>query len=549
MEAGIGRAEPQAPWDRAIELEPGRYKRLAQIVGRVNRAEGDDPLSTARAVTLDWLRTKKRWKISDSQAISDRPVQIEDDASTRALAIESSPGLWAIRCDDPCTEVAGRQWRVELVLADMGPDRQPAVACTLSAFVPAGVDSTISNPAVPAVVGMLAQQAGLEDAGRALDGQPWEVDAPRDLDNLIQIIESKMRSVSVIVASTPRNGTTLIEPQRLARQFAGLAIVAVVSPDAAQDLTLRYGRGHGVFGDAIRIYRVGFDPDVDDRFRHPLYVGQSWRHRLATAQKQMKFVAMSDTVDRRDGNKDLPSFALIRGIAADRRLRSAITGPSLPETSTQDFAADIAVLRDAAQGWERMALDEEQRAQAAEEAKRQAQARLYAYTGQIRRLEEELNRLRAAPPLDFTRPVDELEEWAEENFTGRLIITPKASRAAASVPDYADPELLLRCCALLAQEYWEMKVTGGADQLAKCRAKEAELGVRISPTGEAVDTRQYAGEYRVSWEGTTYKLDMHVAGSDSRDRRQGLRIYFSWDDQQQLVIVGHLPTHLTSTHT
>ena len=94
-----------------------------------------------------------------------------------------------------------------------------------------------------------------------------------------------------------------------------------------------------------------------------------------------------------------------------------------------------------------------------------------------------------------------------------------------------------------------MKVHGGAELHAACKDREAELGVRISPVGDAADMRQYEAEYRVRWEGRTYRLDMHVAGSDSRDKQRGLRIYFEWDAEQELVIVGHLPTHLTSTHT
>ena len=94
-----------------------------------------------------------------------------------------------------------------------------------------------------------------------------------------------------------------------------------------------------------------------------------------------------------------------------------------------------------------------------------------------------------------------------------------------------------------------MKVEGGSDFQLKCKEAEAALGVRISPSGDAVDMRQYEKEYRVRWEGKQYKLDMHLAGSDSRDKRRGLRIYFAWDGEQELVVVGHLPTHLTNVHT
>jgi hypothetical protein len=51
------------------------------------------------------------------------------------------------------------------------------------------------------------------------------------------------------------------------------------------------------------------------------------------------------------------------------------------------------------------------------------------------------------------------------------------------------------------------------------------------------------------WEGQQYRLSMHLAGSPSRDGRYGLRIYFAWDEEQQLVVVGQLPDHLTNSQS
>jgi len=34
---------------------------------------------------------------------------------------------------------------------------------------------------------------------------------------------------------------------------------------------------------------------------------------------------------------------------------------------------------------------------------------------------------------------------------------------------------------------------------------------------------------------------MHLAGSPSRKEQYGLRIFFVWDEEQELVVVGQLP--------
>lgn len=518
-----------------------------QVIGRFRPTAGADQLTEARELAVDWLRRKKNWNVRPTQVRSDRPVHLEDDASTRALSIESAPGLWAVRLDDPCAQVAGRQWRVELVLVEMPDEEFPAFGCTLSVLVPVGNTEPVNRPGIPAIVGMMARTLELKEAGQPLDGRVWEVDRPHEVDELINLIEQRTRPMSVVVVSLPRQGRPFYDPSELSAALAGLCVVASVTSEAAQELTLRYGRELGVFGDALRLFRVGFDPDVDDRFRHTLFLSQAWRHRLRAALGKIKSAAMADTVSGRDDRRDIPSFGVIRSIAADQRIKAALL-QNAGSLNAIEVAADVAALREQADSWEKYALAEDVRAQKAEEAQRQTLSRLYIYTNQIRKLEDELSALRAAPPISFEVSLGELPAWATENLTGRLVITNRAARAAA-VSNHNDPQLILQCIELLGKYYWDMKVRGGAELQALCKEHEAKLGVRISPCGDAAEMRQYESEYRVRWEGREYKLDMHVAGSDSRDKQRGLRIYFAWDAEQELVILGHLPTHLTSTHT
>jgi hypothetical protein len=395
---------------------------------------------------------------------------------------------------------------------------------------------------------MMARTQGLRESGRLLDGSLWEVDRPSEVDDLVQFIESQSRTVSVVVVSLPRQGQPFNDPKRLASALAGVALVASVSAEAAQELTERYGRSLGIFGDAFRLYRVGFNADVDGRFKHPLFVSNSWQRRLPVAVAYAKAIAMADTVTNRDEQRDIPSFGVIRRLAADQRISAVLAIREDEGQQAAQIARDIALLREETSSWETYALEQDQRAMAAEEAQRQTQARLYQYTHQIRRLETELRLFQSERLVDVSRPLDEIEEWAEENMTGRLVITPRAARAAQA-SHHLEPELIYKCLLLLGTDYWDMKVEGGSELMERCRASEAALGVRVSPSGDAATMRKYEGEYNVLWEGKRYNLDMHLAGSDSHDKQRGLRIYFSWDADQQLVVVGHLPTHLTNTLT
>ena len=54
-------ASPGGPGNRSISqslhLEPGRYHRLMQVIGRFRPAAGEDQLAEARDLAVEWLQT------------------------------------------------------------------------------------------------------------------------------------------------------------------------------------------------------------------------------------------------------------------------------------------------------------------------------------------------------------------------------------------------------------------------------------------------------------------------------------------------------------
>lgn len=537
--------EPRGAWGRREQqLSPNRFHRILQVIGRLDpRPDADpDPLGRARSIVLDWLRKKSGgFPITDAQGTGTPPVEIEVEDSTRALFIESAPGLWAVRLNDPCAQVAGRQWRVELVLVDMDDGLGPAFGCTLSVLVPAGNDGMVGTPGKPAVIGKLAQALGLSDGGFRLDGAIWDVDRPADIDRLIAFVESPARKVPIVAISSPRHGNVFVDAGKVARSLAGLALVVTLSADAAQELTDRYGRVLGVFGNALRMYRVGFDADIDTWQRHPLYTAAQWSRRVTVLERNLKLDAMEDSVSTRDESRDLPSFSFIRRIASEQRVRALAASAG---ADTFGLEAEIARLRREVTDWEKMALDEEKNAQRAISAQHQTKARLHQFSARIDNLEAKLailgDQAREPNPESF----DELGDWAIRNLSGHLVITPKALRAAQR-SNHADIPHVYDCVYFLGKSYRAMKC--GLSSKDEFEQGANALGVRISPTGAAVENSKFEGEYSTMWEGQRYKLNMHLAGSSSRKEQYGLRIYFAWDEEQELVIVGQLPEHLTNS--
>lgn len=536
------------PRQRILLPQVGAYTRTLQVIGRVRPKKGTSAkvlFEKSRDVVLDWLEQKKSVALP-SEARKGEPWEWGVDAGARVVLVEATAGLWAMRFDDPDPVVHGRMWRVEVAIAEDPAGNAPVLGCTLSVLVPKGADAPIS---IPGFVTQLTKQLGLVDDGRLLDGRPWHLRTGADVDKLIALIESQDRGRAVVVVSSPDSGVSYVDVNRIANDLAGVAHVATIDRYTANEIISRFGRSLSVFGDAIRLYRVGFDADIDSPYRHPLFVRDAWQHRLPALAWALKFDATQETLARPDENRDMPSFSRIRRLANDRRAREAIENRQ-SGGETEALTKALQTLTNDAASWEQLSYEEERKRRDAEDALHEAKQRLWGLQARVRLLEEQLRVASGGTDLapELPETFDDLEEWADRYVASRVVVTPKAIRAARKSTFFNVP-LAYQALYVLATQYWEMRVHGGAALRAQLEQALAELGLELSGVGEAVKIARYADQYKVTYAYATYELNQHVVGSDSRNEQYSLRIYFAWDEDQQLVIVGHLPGHLDNTLT
>jgi hypothetical protein len=199
--------------------------------------------------------------------------------------------------------------------------------------------------------------------------------------------------------------------------------------------------------------------------------------------------------------------------------------------------------------------DDGQRRQLEEEVaywRGQARAQAKAHRAERAQLEArraaELARDQAVPqeePAASTRvrKLSDIGDWAAEN-SDRIVILPRAISAARK-SEYHQPPHVFEALEILAGTYPAVK-SGVVDRSElKRRCDEAFLDI-----GGSVD-RSVAGsagdEYFVRWRGERRFLDQHLGRGNSRDPRFSMRIYFTWDEVDQVVVVGWLPGHLTAS--
>ncbi len=76
----------------------------------------------------------------------------------------------------------------------------------------------------------------------------------------------------VVVTRRNSNGASLVDADKLSRQFAGLATVAVLEDkEASLRLSAEVGQLFSCYDGAIRVYWQHCNPGVDDPYQHPLF--------------------------------------------------------------------------------------------------------------------------------------------------------------------------------------------------------------------------------------------------------------------------------------
>jgi len=146
-----------------------------------------------------------------------------------------------------------------------------------------------------------------------------------------------------------------------------------------------------------------------------------------------------------------------------------------------------------------------------------------------------------SPPLPARQwRLDELAEWAALN-SDRIVIAPRAI-AAAKRSHYTNPSFVYQCLELLAEQYTLVKL-GELDRNA-FKIEAENLGLAFGGSVDPAVASSFGDEYFIRYGGRRRFLDQHLGKGTSRDQRFTMRIYFTWCDASNLVVVGWLPSHL-----
>lgn len=160
----------------------------------------------------------------------------------------------------------------------------------------------------------------------------------------------------------------------------------------------------------------------------------------------------------------------------------------------------------------------------------------------IHQLEQSLLEYEHQPKsLQYPNYYSEIPDWINNNFSGRIELLPRAVRSLKEA-SYKDINLVCRLIECLGTTYYGMRMNFNEKELYDNTLKQ--LGVEDLPAISDSSAGQQGDEYYPIYNGKKHKLDRHLTKGNSRDPRECLRIYYFWDDDASILVIGSLPGHL-----
>jgi hypothetical protein len=140
----------------------------------------------------------------------------------------------------------------------------------------------------------------------------------------------------------------------------------------------------------------------------------------------------------------------------------------------------------------------------------------------------------------------DIENWSAKHLGGRIVILPKAIRTTEE-SQFEDPKRFGEALLLIRDYYVPMR-RGELDR------EEYEEALRAAQLQESLcfeQRQQIRGfpEYRINYKAQQHWMERHFKYRSGYNPKTMFRIYYIWDEEEQVVVVGHMPTHLDNWKT
>lgn len=528
-----------------------RARSVSPIIRSVSQATfeigGDDAFERAIREAVIWMR--RRNPAIPLSAIDGAAFEIGGGGHAPAQAVtlqRDGAKIWAASLDDPDKAVAGRTWVTEVTVAEQagrvlfGTRLINVTRGEGSAFVPSlpGISRQIVN-LLPAT----ADQLSLTDGAR-------RISTADEVDELIALLDDPARQLPVLVVADALARPLFVAPDLLAKRLAGACHLISLDTEGAWELTRRIGRQLSVFDGAARLYRCRFFSDRSDPFDHPLWIARAGSSQSERADLLVSYVLAASITT--SGKDDYPRFDAIRHVAAAEAIASRRATASDTDLS-QLFEAENERLTEA---YRTLRNEFDQWLDNAELDGARVEHEIAELKSDLARARSQNDALRQAltsgRPAAIRAPLSEYSEfeaWARDNLSTNIWIAPKALKEIEKNGTFEDPQTLGEALYMLDELYVPMRRTPGDDMHAAYHTRRVELRCEDEPCFKRRNDIKQFPEYQVTYQGEKYWCDEHIKWGGGTDPRKYFRIYYHWNADDQILLIGHLPSHLDNNLT
>lgn len=487
-----------------------------------------------REISLKTVR-RKFGDIPD-EANDFKPFELHTGNVQADRFIKDNTDIWALRYSEPDSSVAGREWRVELTSANIGG--QGFFSCRLSCF---SRDHNFEfGPSTPGPLKEIVSAISFFNGNCVFHHEAQIIESDSDLDKLIHELNADKRWWNtIVVAQHPTDGYP-ITPSLCQSNLMGIANVYMLPTDFIPKFTTVVGPDFNVYHGGARSFRPKFDHLEDDPLSHPVIRATDSQFSTNRAIGIICHDAFRASIQRTNFRSEAPSYFEVKNVAARERYASIQnTGES------EDVLVALREELDAAREEANEALE---LGMQADEARTQTQKELenersqaFVLKGRIEILETKLNEQGRSTELANPKDYTEMPDWAAKSFAGRLRIHNRAARSLKKA-NYEKIDDVINGLRLLANDYRDLKT----NKIDLMEFDDKMNGYGLSLTRSISENRagEQGAEYFIKHKGREIFLDQHITKGTSKDTRYCLRIYFHYDEEDNEIIVGWLPSHL-----
>ncbi|MBN8477377.1 MAG: hypothetical protein J0L91_00255 [Burkholderiales bacterium] len=545
---------PVAPRVREVRARIRPVSQSSLSLGRT--AKGDRFATTVDAV-LRWANNRAGRRLPED-ALRHRSFEMTEVGTQRLAAVAMpDPRIWALRLDDADKNVPLRTWVTEVGVG-AAPDGQVLFATRLICAT-RGEDAPFERT-VPGFVKQVIDSGPAFLDGRAVGVMPWVIGSEAAADDLVELLESPERRAPVVVFALPEKSEdpseTAVPIGDFISRTAACAHTCVLTGPASFHLTDRLGKELSVFRRAVRNYLPGFKRWRDQPYRHPLWLPDrvaAWPNGgsagyLAYLIDQV----LESTVQSPDREDELPSFTTIRQAAArsehEHAKRENRSDKDLLNWALQENQKLESDIRDTKEKYAGLIDELERRRDEAEQQAQEARAQNFALRERVRALERKssANAIAAQTRPAIPDRLDEFQTWCHEHLSGAVELHNRAYQGVKKSV-FKDPTLIYEALLLLRDRYVPMRQSN--DPALKTAYDAGLRGLHLEDSTTGAGWKQHPEQYVISYDGKPRRMDRHLKQGTSHDPAHAFRLYYFWDDESQVVVVGWLPSHLDNAMT